>query len=1154
MFTVNQDIDVDFEPLPGYRLVERLGAGGYGEVWRAEAPGGLTKAIKFVFGKQHEKRAANELRALDHVRSVRHPFLLSLERIEIVEGRLLVVTELADKSVKDRFDACRREGLRGISREELLGYLRDTADALDFMSETHALQHLDIKPENLLLLAGHVKVADFGLVKDVRQSQASLVGGMTPLYAAPEVFRGTPSRYSDQYSLAIVYQEMLTGTLPFAGGNVAELTLQHLNDEPDLSPLAGADHYVVARALSKDPDHRYATCREFVEALLKVSGSGGQFHSNAKHAEFNTPPQFTVEPSQRQTKTEFFDEEEAPAWQAASQLVAELPPSNFRVTDLPPIELVGRDQPRTPTLVLGIGGTAGRVLSHLRRMIHEQFAGSHVPAVQLLLLDTDSRALASAAQGDAIGLTADETLSLPLRRPQHYRDNSQQLLHWLSRRWLYNIPRSLRTEGLRPLGRLALADHARQAGQRIRRAMAQAVDPQSLADSRAATGQQFREGALRVVVVASVSGGTGGGMALDIGYAVRAILQRIGVADSHVIGMMMHSTDRDARHSELARVNAFSWLSEFNHFHQGGHAYPGDASCGLPAHAPGVSAFDETYLVHLGDGLERNEFDQATQAVSEYLQLDALTAAGTFFDACRKFERLPDAAQKESRLTSLRSFGLSRRTPASSQFCETFAGAISRHVFSLWTGADRKPSAATENTFTIDPEFLQFARRFQLDAACIAANSRALVDVQLGVDPAKFLLDRLQKSGAVAATHSAQLRVIDDMFSGRYEGDVDGEMSLAGTPVSRIIQPLAEKLRSELRRWITRRIDDPSQRILGARRAVQWVNDHLLKLCNQLHEHQSALSAALEQKRANVNSSEAHIAVPDAARQKVIGTNANEYFVLSLDLFAALAGRHLINHMMSEIKALSDEITALGREIDQIGSVVGRAVGQASSNVADGNTWRSASEAKLAAELCKRLPAIAEQVDARLQGEYLDPLGGLAKTIMQGGRPRAQLTAKLQEFSRQAVYQAIAGVDVLNEPDSDHAANDDLKSSLALAMPALLEFGGNRRVLAILPRDAETQQAAIVRRLGVPVTTVAGMDGNLTLCVEAESLSLPHIALELVERRRDRVEFAGRIHCRTDIDWTPLISTAPQDDASAWVSEGIHQTQSQNAMSKTLVL
>ncbi|MEX0612350.1 MAG: serine/threonine-protein kinase [Pirellulales bacterium] len=322
------DIDVNIEPLPGYRLIEHLGTGGYGEVWRAEAPGGLTKAIKFVFGQHHEKRAANELRALHHIRGVRHPFLLSLERIEVVDGRLLVVSELADGSVKDRFEACRREGLAGIPRGELLEYLRDAADALDFMSQSHALQHLDIKPENLLVLAGHVKVADFGLVKDVRQSHASLVGGMTPLYAAPEVFRGAPSSHSDQYSLAIVYQEMLTGTLPFAGCNAAELTLQHLNEEPDLSPLSAADRYAVSRALAKDPQHRYPTCRAFVEALLKAEANPVGAEAASRSMPFAAPAEFTGGATGPVVPTDVFDECESADWQATSaEMLVELPPT-----------------------------------------------------------------------------------------------------------------------------------------------------------------------------------------------------------------------------------------------------------------------------------------------------------------------------------------------------------------------------------------------------------------------------------------------------------------------------------------------------------------------------------------------------------------------------------------------------------------------------------------------------------------------------------------------------------------------------------------------------------------------------------------------------------------------------------------------------------
>jgi hypothetical protein len=119
------------EPIPGYAVKARIGVGGYGEVWSASAPGGLTKAIKFVYGYFDDARAARELKALDRIKQVRHPFLLSLERFEVVDGQLIIVTELADMSLKERYEQVRAEGAEGIVRDELLGYLRDAADALD---------------------------------------------------------------------------------------------------------------------------------------------------------------------------------------------------------------------------------------------------------------------------------------------------------------------------------------------------------------------------------------------------------------------------------------------------------------------------------------------------------------------------------------------------------------------------------------------------------------------------------------------------------------------------------------------------------------------------------------------------------------------------------------------------------------------------------------------------------------------------------------------------------------------------------------------------------------------------------------------------------------------------------------------------------------
>src|SRR5262249_33682185 len=120
---------------------------------------------------------------------------------------------------------------------------------------------------NIFLVHNHIKVADFGLVKDLEGSQASVTGGITPVYAAPETFDGKVSRYSDQYSLAIVYQELLTGVRPFNGTNVRQLILQHISAAPNVPPLPPGEQPAIARALSKVPDQRFPCCRDLIDAL-----------------------------------------------------------------------------------------------------------------------------------------------------------------------------------------------------------------------------------------------------------------------------------------------------------------------------------------------------------------------------------------------------------------------------------------------------------------------------------------------------------------------------------------------------------------------------------------------------------------------------------------------------------------------------------------------------------------------------------------------------------------------------------------------------------------------------------------------------------------------------------------------------------------------
>ena len=265
------------EPVPGYRLVRKLGEGGVGEAWEAIAPGRVRVALKFI--RLDSALARPELRSLDVIRDIRHPHLLDVQFTVQVEDHLVVAMPLCDKSLKDRLGECQREGLPGLPLDELLGYMGEMGGAIDFLNEPRhpsadgtlvGVQHRDIKPQNVFLVGGSTRLADFGLAKGVVAGSGDHSGCMTPHYAAPELIEGRISPRSDQYSLAVTYVQLRTGQLPFRG-SVAEVLLRHLHGEPDLSGLPAEECATVARALAKCPEDRWPSCRAFVKGLEQAA-------------------------------------------------------------------------------------------------------------------------------------------------------------------------------------------------------------------------------------------------------------------------------------------------------------------------------------------------------------------------------------------------------------------------------------------------------------------------------------------------------------------------------------------------------------------------------------------------------------------------------------------------------------------------------------------------------------------------------------------------------------------------------------------------------------------------------------------------------------------------------------------------------------------
>ena len=590
-------IDANAEPISGYRLIERIGGGGFGEVWKAEAPGGLLKAIKVIHGDLRAvdadgaRHAEQELRALKRLQAIRHPYLLSLERYDVIEGRLLIVTELADCNLWDRFREMRAQQRPGIPRAELLGYLEEAAEVLDLMNTQYQLQHLDIKPQNLFLVYNHVKVADFGLVKDLQGMRGQITGGVTPVYAAPETFDSIVTRYCDQYSLAIVYQELLTGIRPFNGTSGQQLLLQHLREPPNLSPLPPADRSVVARALAKKPEDRFPSCIQFIRALMQAgcdlpapsapppTPASSRLETPVQTRRTVPPlpplalgvPAVDLPPPVETPKTALnARRDDSPAAVSVAYSVSDM----VLPLRIAPPEVTG-DGILLPAVVIGAGQCGLDVIREFRRLIQDRYGSmDRLPHLRTMFIDTDSETLHSATTG--AGMDPPSVIPARLNRPAHYlkpRRNGRSLIEgWFDPQTLYKIPRQPATVGLRTLGRLAFLDHYRALAEKLLNNLEAATHPDAVAAADRATRLGLRTNRPRVYVVAGLGGGTGGGMFLDLAYAARHKLRQLGYADPEVVGLfLLPAAERGAKGTGLA--NTYTALRELHHYSRPGSVF-----------------------------------------------------------------------------------------------------------------------------------------------------------------------------------------------------------------------------------------------------------------------------------------------------------------------------------------------------------------------------------------------------------------------------------------------------------------------------------------------------------------------------------------------------------------------------------------------------
>jgi serine/threonine protein kinase len=295
-----------------YRLISRVGAGGMGEVWRAEDTRlGRTVAIKVLPPSvlADAEAIARLKREARTAAQLYHPSIATIHSIEQDGDHIFIVEEFVEGESLTRVI---KSG--GLSESEICRIGRAVADAL---AEAHAkgIVHRDIKPDNIIVNGNRVKVLDFGIAKQVGiagapssetptafVTQQGMILG-TIHYMSPEQALGkTIDGRTDVFSLGVVIYEMATGRRPFGGETITETMTQIIRDEPaepvSVNPgISPTMNEIIQRCLRKNATERF-TAAELVTALdAQIGRAKTAPYTNANALTAVTPALLTATPT-----------------------------------------------------------------------------------------------------------------------------------------------------------------------------------------------------------------------------------------------------------------------------------------------------------------------------------------------------------------------------------------------------------------------------------------------------------------------------------------------------------------------------------------------------------------------------------------------------------------------------------------------------------------------------------------------------------------------------------------------------------------------------------------------------------------------------------------------------------------------------------------
>jgi hypothetical protein len=484
-----------------------------------------------------------------------------------------------------------------------------------------------------------------------------------------------------------------------------------------------------------------------------------------------------------------------------------------------------------PALVIGLGQLGMSVVQRLRHELHLRVGGmERLPHLRLMVLDTDPEVSRAATRGSGTGvspvdggrLNESDVLLAALNRPSHYlkpRDGRPGVESWLHTRMLYRIPRSQVTTGVRALGRLAFCDNHRLITQRLQTELEACMNPEALNSAVSQTGLGLRSNRVRVYVIASLAGGTGSGMFLDLAYSVRALLKRGGSQQPDVVGLfLLPNVDRN-RTRTIALGNACAALSELCHFARRGTTFTAQYHTREPALEDSEPPFARSILLPLPDETDETATRQTIEGAGLFLAHDLCSTLGPAADLGRGGLT---GTPWEARGLFYQTFGLSQLSWPRRELISMLARRLCRRLVQHWISKDSKPIREAVRAW-VEEQWTQQQLGSNLLMERLSEMSRQVI----GQDPEEIFRGVVQPLHGTEPTPNHIAEVLEQFGQLLGKPQDDG---LSETP-ARLVAALREAADKLVQQWEQKLaelpvhlIEAPEFRLAGAEEAIRQMS------------------------------------------------------------------------------------------------------------------------------------------------------------------------------------------------------------------------------------------------------------------------------------------------------------------------------------------